>query len=339
VSSIGNSQLKWEKTTGFNYGTDFVIFNGRLSGNFEFYNTTTNDLLFNVRIPTMTGFSEITTNIGEIQNRGFEFTLNPVFVKTKDVKWDMAINFSRNVNEIVKLIGLDADGDGNEDDLIASNLFIGESIGTVYGYKTDGMHQIGEEPIEGYPTGSMKIVDTSNDGNITPDDRVILGRQEPAYRFSVFNSVGYKKFVLRVLINSVQGGKDGFLGENMPPSSLLANNEDNPKRYNFVKEFDFWTPANPDAKYRHPARPGAIDPKLYFDRSFIRLQDVSLTYRFGRNFLENVNIADLSIFVSGKNLATWTKWVGWDPETGQGIDPTDAMPVLKSYSLGLNITF
>lgn len=339
VSTIGNSQLKWEKTTGFNYGTDFVLFNGRLSGNFEFYNTTTNDLLFNVRIPTMTGFSEITTNIGEIQNRGFEFTLNPVFVQTKNVKWDMAINFSRNVNEIVKLIGLDADGDGKEDDLIASNLFIGESIGTVYGYKTDGVHQVGEELIAGYPTGSMKIVDTSNDGNITSDDRVILGRHEPAFRFSVFNSVGYKNFVLRVLVNSVQGGKDGYLGENMPPSSLLANNEDNPKRYNFVKEFDFWTPSNPDAKYRHPARPGAIDPRQYFDRSFIRLQDISLTYRFGRSFLENVNIADLSIFVSGKNLATWSKWVGWDPETGQGIDPTDAMPVLKSYSLGLNITF
>jgi len=249
------------------------------------------------------------------------------------------LNFSKNVNKINELVGLDANEDGQEDDLVASNLFIGESIGTVYGYELDGFYQIGDERPAAYPVGSPRIVDRNDDGELSPEDRVILGREEPAFRFSLFNSLAYKNLTLNVLINSIQGGKDGYMGANMPPGSILASVPDNPTRYNFYKEFDFWTPSNPDADYRHPFSSGGIEPIIYADRSFVRLQDISLKYNFNPNFLNNLNIEDLSVYVSGKNLATWTKWVGWDPETGQGINPNGAMPVLKSYSLGLNITF
>lgn len=340
VTTMGNSNLKWEKTVGFNYGTDFVFFKGRLTGNIDYYNTTTNDLLYNVSIPTMTGFSEITTNLGEIQNKGIEIILTPVFVQTKDLKWDISFNFSRNVNSIKKLVGLDADGDGVEDNLVASNLFIGESIGAVYGYELDGFYQIGDERPAAYPTGTYRIVDQNGDEEISPEDRIILGREEPAYRISAFNSLIYRNLTLRVLVNSIQGGRNSYLGPNDPGSGMLTSGaETNALRYNFVKEFDFWTPSNPNAVFRHPTSAGGIDPVLYFDRSFVRLQDISLSYNFNSKFSDKLNIADLNIFISGKNLATWTNWVGWDPELGYGLNPSNALPVLKSYSIGLNLTF
>ncbi|WP_373497707.1 SusC/RagA family TonB-linked outer membrane protein, partial [Aquiflexum sp.] len=200
VAALGNSDLRWERTVGYNYGADFRLFNGKLSGNVEYYHTTTNDLLFSVSIPPMTGFTEITSNVGEVRNRGIEFSLNPIIIDRPDFRWDMVFNFSRNVNEIKSLTGLDADGDGKEDDLVASNLFIGQPIGAVFGYETDGIYQIEDDRPTGYPVGSHRVLDQNGDGVISPDDRVILGMEDPTYRFSIFNTMTYKNFSLRVLI-------------------------------------------------------------------------------------------------------------------------------------------
>ena len=139
ISTMSNPDLKWEKTTGINVGFDFAVLNNRITGTLEFYTNITKDLLYDLAIPTMTGFKFVSSNVGEIRNKGFEFNITSHNIVNRDFEWDTTINFSTNSNEIVTLTGQDLDGDGKEDDLIASNLFIGEAINSIYGYEIDGM--------------------------------------------------------------------------------------------------------------------------------------------------------------------------------------------------------
>ena len=184
--------------------------------------------------------------------------------------------------------------------------------------------------------GTYKVEDIDNDGSITTaKDRKILGYSDPSYRFSIQNSFRYKDFELKVFINSIQGGKNYYLansGESIPePDTAYQTN---------MYSFDYWTPENPDAKYRQL---GYFSPALgipfhpYTQRSFVRLQDVTLSYRVPATLLKKVNVNNCKVFASGKNLCTWTKWDGMDPELGIGIQ--GGYPLLRSYSIGVNFDF
>ena len=336
LCSVENPNLNWERTIGMNLGVDFTLLNNRLTGSLDYYNNNTFDLLFDLTIPTVTGFSLITSNIGKINNKGFEAGLTYKVIDNKDFKWSSTFNFWANTNKIVTLTGIDANGDGIEDDLVSSNLFIGKSIQTIFDYKADGIYQLGETRLPGFQTGSFRVVDNDKTGTITAADRMFLGRQEPAYRFSWFNNVSYKNFSLSVFLNSVQGGKDGFLGN----SARSYFREDNSVRNNEFTATDFWSPRNPNGKYPRniSGSRSSIDPALYESRSFIRLQDVSLSYQLGAKMLNKIKAQAINFYVSGKNLATWTKWEGWDPETGQGLQ-LDGRPVLRGITIGLHVTY
>lgn len=339
VSSLANDNLSWEKTLGFNIGFDFSAFNDRIGGNLDYYNNTTTDLLWDMAIPRITGFSQITTNIGKIKNTGWEFMLRATPIKTKDLEWDINLNFSANKNKIVSLLGEDKDKDGREDDLISSNLFIGKSIGTIYGYEIDGIWQIGDDIMEGYNPGNYRIVDQDGDGKITADkDRVFLGKTEPAYSFGIQNSLRYRDFTFRFFINSIQGGKNSYLGAN-DPDGVSADSSGNLANTNTFTHYDFWSVTNPDAKYAINYQVPQIKPSRFLSRNFVRLQDISLSYNFNSDLLKRIGVGNLKVYISGKNLLTFTDWDGWDPETGQGIGNANAYPVLKSYSLGLDISF
>jgi TonB-dependent starch-binding outer membrane protein SusC len=332
VNTMANSDLKWETTKGFNLGLDFALFENRLYGNLEYYLTSTFDMLYLVQIPTTTGFSNIMDNIGEIANRGIEVQLGGRIIQKNQFSWDLNFNLSSNKNEIKSLTEIDADGDGKEDDLIASGLFIGESINTIYTYKEDGMVQIGDIAPQGYPAGTYRIADINNDGIYDPNDRVIIGRQEPAYRFGLLNTMKYGNFEFMFFINSIQGGKDGYLGKNMP-----LDRQDHIARNSF-KEHDFWTPWNTDAIWQGGLGQAAISYIQYHDRSFIRLQDVSLSYNLPNNLAGKLGLSRFKAYVSARNLLTITNWIGWDPETGNGIN-ANGLPVLRGYTFGIDLSF
>lgn len=334
INSMGNKNLKWEKTQGFNVGLDFNLFKNRLSGSLEAYQTETRDLLFDMAIPTLTGFSNVSSNIGKIRNRGIELTLNSRNIVSKDFEWNTTFNISSNSNKIVSLLGKDADGDGKEDDLVASGLFIGESTTAIYGYIIDGIWQLNDDIPNGYHPGNYKIRDTTGEGNITVDDRVILGRKDPAYRFGLMNKFRYKNVTFSFFINSVQGGKNGYLESN---SSQLNRGDANARRWNMISELaaDYWSPNNPNATYSRAIQGGAIGATAYQDRSFIRLQDINLAYNFPQSLIRPIGIQGLDIYVSGKNLITITDWKGWDPEANSNYG---GRPVLRSFTFGLNIT-
>lgn len=341
VTSLANPGLTWEKTDGINVGIDFGFFEDKVYGSIDYYHSTTNDLLWDFVLPQITGFNSITSNLGEITNHGFELELTTTPVNTNRFKWEVGANFFTNRNEIRELLGQDNDGDGREDDLIANGLFIGESIGSVYQYVIDGLWQIsdGEEIPAGWAPGTHKLVDLDNDGEFTPEgDRQIIGRTEPAYSFGIRNAVSYKNFQLRFFIKSIQGGRDGYLGINNPwsgPYETPGNAQNN----NWYAEVDYWSPDNPGATFRRPGLEAPIPSRRFFDRSFVRLQDISLSYSFDEKMAEKIGVQKLKLFVSGKNLLTLTDWEGWDPETGQGLGPTDAsLPVMRGFAFGLDIT-
>ena len=185
LASMENADLKWERTTGINLGLDFALFNNRINGSIEYYSTRTKDLLYAVSIPSITGFNSIMSNVGEISNHGFELTLSSRNIMTKDFEWTSTFNLSMNRDKIKKLAGLDTDGDGKEDDLTSSSLFIGESLSAIYDYTVDGIYQVGDDIPDGFNPGNYRIVDINKDGKIDENDRSIIGRTDPAARMGL----------------------------------------------------------------------------------------------------------------------------------------------------------
>lgn len=345
LTSMENIDLVWEKTGGINVGLDFHLLENRIQGSLELYKTKTTDLLYDVSIPTITGFSVIKSNVGSIQNKGVEFTITSNNIINKNFEWSTTFNISSNKNKVLELTG--------SGDLITSGLFIGQSLGAVYGYKIDGIYQVDDEIPTGYHIGNYKIHDEDGDGFITTDDRTILGKTDPAYRFSIMNKFTYKDFSLSFFINSVQGGKDGYLGENT--YTLLQDNT--ARLVNHINEFskNVWSPLNPDGIYSASTASGAITPYRYEQRSFIRLQDVTFSYNLPKSIISRIGLEQVDLFITGKNLLTLTDWHGWDPEANNGtIRPMhnlsgkdinksgsdyESRPVMKSYTFGINVSF
>ncbi len=340
ISTMANTALTWEKTTGTNLGLDFTIMDHRISGTIDYYNSNTSNVLYNINIPNITGYSSIASNIGNIHNDGLEFTINSTNIKTSSFRWDMTINFSTNRNRIVSILGKDSNGDGKEDDLVGSNLFIGKDIHSIYDYEIIGIYQIGDKIPSGYSPGMYILNDLNGDGKITPDaDRKILGKTTPAYQFSINNEFSFKQWTLKFFLNSIQGGENGYMANNDPNNAAWYWGANVAGAYdgNFP-HWDYWTPSNPKAEYRTLGAVPPIYAGSYRQRSFCRLQDLSLSYRFDKKLLSKIGIEGLKLYVSGKNLLTITKWKGVDPETGQGY-VTNQTPVLKSYTIGIDLIF
>jgi hypothetical protein len=184
------------------------------------------------------------------------------------------------------------------------------------------------------------VEDINNDGNYTADnDRKILGYTDPSYRFSIQNTLKYKDWQLKFFINSIQGGKDYYMKEDNIYGLQILNQE-NHFNNSFPVGVNYWTPENPDAKYQRPNInvSSGLSGTLYSQRNFMRLQDISLSYNVPKSLINKLQINNLRLYLSGKNLITLTKWDGWDPETGQGI-VRDGRPVIKSYTVGINVEF
>ena len=357
IYTMANADLKWETTTSSNFGIDFSILKGRLFGNYEFYVSNTHDLLYDISIPNMNNMFPnsgdnlvVPTNIGKLKNTGHELGITGIPLRTSDFQWTFTCNFSTNKNEVKTILGYDTDGDGKEDDLVSSNIFIGESLGVIYDYNIIGMWQVADYNAgiipSGFTYGVYKIEDINQDDDISAaDDRKILGTTDPLYRLSIQSNITYKNFELNVFINSVQGGKNHYLGQ--PAKDLLL--PDHLENWSYFK-FDYWTPENPDAKYRQLGafnETAGVAFSPYVSRSFIRLQEISLAYNLPGSLLSKIHISKAKVYLSASNLFTITKWDGWDPEANQGLtydldyEPDDnaGYPTLKGYTIGINFEF
>lgn len=330
-SSMANPMLGWESSQSYNLGMDFTLLNNRLSGSVDLYHTKTTDLLLNVSIPSMTGYDEFTTNIGETQNRGIEFTLNSENIRMNNFSWNTSLNFSANANKILHLSGKDLDGDGKEDDDIGKSRFIGYSMGSNYNYVFDGIWQEGDDFSidKSAKPGDIKFKDVSGNGSIGPEDRIVLHNNRPKFIMSMNNMLTYRDFTFSFLLDLRCGG-------------YASNKWTNPgtEFYNRCNQLDlpYWTPENPlndrpGVGYSNPRGYG-----FYEKLTYLRLQDVSLAYELPKSLAQKITLKNVKVYISGKNLATWTGWHGWDPEhASEGRAATNG-PLIKSWVFGLQIS-
>ncbi|MES2371101.1 MAG: SusC/RagA family TonB-linked outer membrane protein [Bacteroidota bacterium] len=340
IGSLGNDDLVWESTTGLNFGIDFKILKGRISGSIDGYMTRTNNLAFTLSLPGISGFSSITANAGEIQNRGIELNLKSINMKRGKFTWTSDMAFSLNRNKVTHLLG-DANGDGIEDDIVSSNLFIGRSLTEIYTYKVTGMWQQADKDnatiMTGYAPGHYKLQDLNADGKITSDqDRQFLGNTAANFRASLTNTFTYGDFSLLIYLNSIWGGNGYFMnGGNTPWNDSYSNRGDMNHPV-----YDYWTPTNPGAEFpriSYVAKALVRAPK-YYDRSFIRLQKVAISYELTK-LVKKYGIQGMNLSLSGDNLGTYApNWIGLDAATGAGLTAT-SIPSLRTVTMNLNINF
>jgi TonB-linked SusC/RagA family outer membrane protein len=347
ISKMANNDLGWETTTGLNFGLDFGFLNSRLNGSIEYYSNDTKNILYAIQLPVMTGFQSISTNIGKVHNQGLELTVFGKVINSKNLKWETSLNFSRNRNKIVSILGPsnDQNKDGKEDDLIANSLFIGQPQNVIYDYEIIGMWQLADRDAgkipSGFLPGTYKLADLNNDGKISAsDDRKILGYTDPSYQIGISNTLQYKKFSLYIFINTIQGGKDYYKANTSFGTNAWGKKDQLIYSTPPAGGWDYWRPENPNAMYRRPDTPSQYDLNTgpIVQRNFIRLQDITLSYSFNKELIKKIDIGNLKVFASGKNLLTFTKWKGWDPETGVGFVP-NGLPVMADYTLGINVEF
>ena len=332
VSTLGNDNLQWESVYGLNLGLDFSVLNKRVNGSIDWYSKHTKNLIFPLSIPSTSGFTSISSNLGDVGNKGLEIALNTVNIQKQNFTWTTDFVFARNKNKIVHIYG--PDSTGVEKDLVAQGYYIGRSLGTIYTYDVIGMWQQSDKDngtiMTGMNPGTYMLRDLNKDGKITSDsDRVFLGNTQPAFQWSLTNTFQYKDFSLMVYIYSIWGGNGNYLsGSNTPYNDGYAANG----AINHAK-YDYWTPTNTGAIFPRPnynSSIAAYKGVKYFDRSFIKLQKLSLTYNLTR-FVKQYGIQGMSFSLSADNLLTYAPhWEGLDPETNSGL--TDAsIPSIRTF--------
>ncbi len=327
TSNMANPNLKWERTGSFNAGLDFSVFKGRIRGNIEAYKMKTTDLLIPRQLPPITGYSSVFSNLGQVDNTGFEVTLNSDNLKKGDLKWTTSLSLSHNKNKVVHLYGdktTDADGNVKEVDDINNGWFIGHSLDQIWDYKILGVWQVAEKDEAAKYSrapGDFKLLDVNGDGYYTNDDKQFQGYQSPKFRISFRNDFQYKEWEFSLKMYS-------YLGY------FTANDhkKNNDVFYDRGTSFNapYWTPANPSNEW---ARVESYESgfTVWENNSFIRLDNVALSYSVPKNLLKKVSIVSCKLSVVAQNPYVWSpKWSWMDPES-HGYTPS-------YYSLKLNLT-
>ena len=368
VSALPNPELGWEYSRTWNFGVDFSLFGGRLSGSMEYYVQNTRDLLLDVSMPSTSGVGSYTANVGKTQNKGFEMSLNGIILDNKNGwNWEAGLNFYFNRNKLVELAS------GAERDE-ANRWFVGHPIDVIYDYNKVGLWQEGDPYLDilepGGNVGMIKVEYTGDynaDGTPTrqigPDDRQIQS-MEPDLMGGFNTTVGYKGFDLTV-IGSFQIG--GTLISTLHSSYGYLNMLTG-RRGNI--DVDYWTPENTDAKYPKPGGVMSSDnPKYgstlgYFDAGYLKIRTITLGYNFDRiKAVRDFGISKLRAYVSVQNpfvlFSPFNNECGLDPETNtysnnggtmavtmDGYNGKHLLPVVgyntpstRNFLFGINVTF
>lgn len=368
VSALPNPELGWEYSRTWNFGVDFSLFGGRLSGSMEYYVQNTRDLLLDVSMPSTSGVGSYTANVGKTQNKGFEMSLNGIILDNKNGwNWEAGLNFYFNRNKLVELAS------GAERDE-ANRWFVGHPIDVIYDYNKVGLWQEGDPYLDilepGGNVGMIKVEYTGDynaDGTPTrqigPDDRQIQS-MEPDLMGGFNTTVGYKGFDLTV-IGSFQIG--GTLISTLHSSYGYLNMLTG-RRGNI--DVDYWTPENTDAKYPKPGGVMSSDnPKYgstlgYFDAGYLKIRTITLGYNFDRiKAVRDFGISKLRAYVTVQNpfvlFSPFNNECGLDPETNtysnnggtmavtmDGYNGKHVLPVVgyntpstRNFLFGINVTF
>ncbi len=337
-TEMGNADLGWEKTNAWNIGFESAWLRNRLFVDLDMYYSQTTDQIFERNIPVMTGFKTVYSSMGRVDNKGVELNIRSVNIEAGDLTWMSNLTFWLNRNKLVKLYG-ELDANGKEKDDIDNSLFIGKSLSAIYGFRQIGIVQ--EDDTEyiaqtGIQPGMPKYADLDGKAGISADgDREILGYGKENFRLNLGNTVSYKGFELYVLVTGIFGGNNWYMKENTRAYLMGTGGRFNE---NTVAK-PYWTPENKSNEY--PALGFVGDGGKFLglqSHGFVRIQDIAFSYTFNQPWVKAAKINALKVFFTAKNVAWFTKWDGGDPETAARYFD-DTLPVVATYSLGLNVSF
>ncbi len=369
VATTPNAELGWEFTRVWNFGLDFSFFRNRLSGTIEYYNADTYDILQRVNLPSTAGVSSYLANIGEMNNRGIELSLNGVIIDNKDGwSWEAGVNFYTNRNRITKLAS------GQERDEL-NKWFVGHSINSIYDYEKIGLWQEGDPHLDilekNGNVGMIKVKYTGEynaDGTpvreIGAEDRQVMNA-DPDWQGGFSTRVAYKKWDLNVLGTFQHGG---ILVSSLHSSNGYLNML-NGRRGNV--KVDYWTPENTGAKYPKPGGMTSGDnPKYgstlgYFDGTYFKVGSITLGYTFDRDaeWFKKLGLSSARLYFTLQNafvlFSDFKKETGLDPVTNSYGNENAAVtdnsslpyrassmltvgtnsPQSRNFLFGLNVSF
>ena len=324
-----NQSLGWEKTTQYNAGLDFQLFKSRVSGTIDVYTSTTNDLLMQRNIPSVTGYTSTYQNIGETANKGVDFSLTTVNIKNRNFNWTSTLNASWQKERIVTL------SNGKQDD-INNNWFINNPIGVIYGYKAIGIWQKSDAAEYAkfnangnafYP-GNVRVADLNGDNKIDPNnDRTIIGNTRPRWVLGLTNTLSYKEFEFSIFLYGRLKYLYNFGGEGQAARSVQRN-------------INYYSETNTNAEYQKPifnaggASQDNYYPALGFvNGSFIKVRNVSIGYNVNNDKISKLGFSNLKGYIQIQNLGmlySKTKFIEMDV-----VGPTWN----KGFTVGINASF
>ena len=354
ASTYPNKNIKWEMTTEYNAGVDFTLFNGRLTGSFDIYHRKTDGALAPAPIALEFGIGTYYSNILDLTNNGFEFSIGGDVVRTKDFTYNTMLSISSNKNKITKL-------NGSTLDMMHQDLYMeGHAMGTVKGYKVAGIYQsqdqiskLNEQAMaKGYDfyqdraaVGDYMFADTNGDGYISEADRTAIANPEPKVFGGWANTLSYKNFTLSMLFQYQLGGDAYYSTMQESASGAIG--------MSILREMygNTWTPDRTDAKYAKLMwMPSAYtntqaNDRYVYSNSYFRLRNITLSYTFEPAWLERLHVSGASVFFTATNLFTITDWPGLDPDMAatnaftKTTETKDVYPMSRSFSFGLKLQF
>ena len=354
ASTYPNRDIKWEMTTEYNAGVDFTLFNGRLTGSFDIYHRKTDGALAPAPIALEFGIGTYYSNILDLTNNGFEFSIGGDVVRTKDFTYNTMLSISSNRNKITKL-------NGSTLDMMHQDLYMeGHAMGTVKGYKVAGIYQsqdqiskLNEQAMakgfdfyqDGAAVGDYMFADTNGDGYISEADRTAIANPEPKIFGGWSNTLSYKNFTLSMLFQYQLGGDAYYSTMQESASGALG--------MSILREMygNTWTPDRTDAKYAKLMwMPSAYtntqaNDRYVYSNSYFRLRNITLSYTFEPAWLERLHVSGASVFFTATNLFTITDWPGLDPDMAatnaftKTTETKDVYPMSRSFSFGLKLQF
>jgi len=349
LTSIGNNQLAWEKTAEYDLGLSFGLFNNRINIEADAFLKRTRALLLNAPLPETSGFSSVFENIGRLQNKGVELTINTENIRSDNFSWNTSFNISFLKNRILNL------GSSNDDIFLGPTFLsqfnlmrVGLPAGTFWGYKvlgTWGTAETNEAAKYGLLPGDLKIWDKNGDGKITADDKTVLGKSTPDGYGTFSNTFKYKNFDFAVELQFDYG--------NQVMNLTRHSGQDRTGQANsYATVLNAWTPTNQNTSIAED-RPAYVryQTEIYStkveDGSFVRGKAVTLGYTFPKAATSKIGMSRLRLYLQAQNLFLITKYTGYDPETStyngssnftQGIQFYD-YPKPRTFLFGVNASF
>lgn len=342
---IGNEDLEWETTEQFNIGLDYGFFQDRLQGSIDYYRKNTFNMLLNLPIPTETGFTTQTRNIGSVENFGVEFGLTSTNINLSKFKWTTNLLFNTLKNEVTSIGGIPriitgSAGFSNQISIIE----VGLPLNSFYGYEILGIWQESDDYstiTDNVSPGDFKYRDVNGDGIVNSDDREVLGNSFPKFIWSIGNTLTYRGFELYFFIEGQEGFEmyNGNLAETYFPISFRRNKIAEPLR-------NRWTPENASNVYPSFVNPlgqgqKSVNSYTVEDASYLRLNTVRLSYNID---VHSKVFNSAKVYITGQNLATWTSYSGLDPAVNPNgganlrID-FNAYPIARTYMGGVILQF